>query len=124
MERKEWLEKMLAESQSQLEHTSGKGSLAIIPQEIRGWNWGAFFWGWLWGVSNKVWISLLTIIPFIGFIMLIVLGIKGNEWAWQKRRWDSIEHFKRTQSAWAWWGLGILVVYLGMLVGVIIFSSS
>jgi len=124
MERKEWLEKMLAESQSQLENTSGKGSLAIIPQEIRGWNWGAFFWGWLWGVSNKVWISLLTIIPFIGFIMLIVLGIKGNEWAWQKRRWDSIEHFKRTQSAWAWWGLGILVVYLGMLVGVIIFSSS
>jgi len=24
------------------ENTSGQGRLAVIPEEIRGWNWGAF----------------------------------------------------------------------------------
>jgi len=25
----------------------------------------------------------------------IVLGVKGSEWAWQQKRWDSVEHFRR-----------------------------
>ena len=102
----------------EMENTSGQGRLAIIPKEIRGWNWGAFFFGWLWGISNKVWISLLCLIPWVGFIMLIVLGMQGNEWAWRNKRWDSIEHFKRTQRTWAYWALAIFVlvviVYLFM----------
>ena len=91
------------------ENTSGQGSLAVIPPEIGGWNWGAFFFGWLWGIGNNVWIALLEFIPYVGIVMCFVLGAKGNEWAWQKKRWVSIEHFQRTQRTWAYWALGLFL---------------
>jgi hypothetical protein len=98
------------------ENTSGQGSAAIIPPEIRGWNWGAFFFGWLWGIGNNVWIALLEFIPWVGIVMSIVLGVKGNEWAWQKKRWDSIEHFKRTQRTWAYWALGLFLASIFLFI--------
>ena len=90
-----------------IENRSGMGNSASIPIEIRGWNWGAFFLTWIWGFSHGVWISLVCFIPLVNIVMPFVLGATGNEWAWQNRRWDSIEHFKRTQRRWAWWGLGV-----------------
>ena len=88
-------------------NTSGQAS-ATLPPELKGWNWGAFFLSWIWGIGNNVWISLLAFI--LGIIWMIVLGIKGNEWAWQHKRWDSIEHFKKTQRTWAKWGVGLFIV--------------
>ena len=61
-----------------------------IPAEIKNkFNWGAFFLGWLWGLFNKSYITLLQIpiafIPIIGPIINIGLAVwfgkKGNEWA-------------------------------------------
>lgn len=92
-----------------IENTSGMGSSASIPIEIKGWNWGAFFLSWIWGVSHSVWISLLCFVPIVNIVMIFVLGANGNEWAWQKKKWDSIEHFKRTQTTWALWGLGVFL---------------
>ena len=105
-----------------MENTSGQGRSAVIPKEIQGWNWGAFFFGWLWGISHRVWISLLSAIPYAGVIMLIVLGVKGNEWAWRNKRWDSIEHFKRTQRTWAYWALEIFL--LSVLLYYLVFLLS
>ena len=105
----------MAESQS--ENTSGQGKLAVIPKEIRGWNWGAFLWGGIWCIGNKAWIGLIGFIPGFAIPMYFVIGAKGNKWAWQKNKWDSIEHFKRTQRKWAWWGLGVWVV--GLVVGIL-----
>ncbi len=90
-------------------NTSGQGKNAVIPSEIKGWNWGAFFLGWIWGIGNSVWLALISIIPYVGFVMSIVLGVKGNEWAWKSKRWNSVEHFKNTQKTWAWVGLVIVV---------------
>jgi hypothetical protein len=73
---------------------------------------GGVFLSWIWGIGNNVWIALLALIPFVGFIMAIVLGIKGNEWAWRAKKWDNIEHFKRTQRTWSQWGIGIFLVYI------------
>jgi len=103
-----------------IENTSGQGNLAVIPPEIRGWNWGAFFLGIIWGIGNNVWIALLELIPFVGWVMIIVLGIKGNEWAWRNKRWNSVEHFKKTQRTWAKWGLAVFVVafLVGLIIGV------
>ena len=106
-----------------MENTSGQGKLAKIPIEITGWNWGAFLLSWIWGASNKVWISLLCLIPYVGFVMVFVLGVKGNEWAWRNKRWDSIEHFQRTQRAWAWWGIGIIIGGI-LLIATLIFISD
>ncbi len=103
-----------------LENTSGQGSLLQIPYEIRGWSWGAFFLTWIWGIFNGVWLSLLVFVPYIGWVMAIVLGIKGKEWAWENKRWDSIEHFKRIQRSWAIWGLVFSIAFWGVIFTIII----
>ncbi|MBD2361764.1 hypothetical protein H6G36_11315 [Anabaena minutissima FACHB-250] len=91
----------------------------LVPQEIKGWNWGAFLMGVFWSIGNKVWIGLLCFIPYIGFVMAIVLGIKGNEWAWKSRRWASVEAFKAHQRTWAIVSISLTVffVVIGFLIG-------
>ena len=93
-------------------NTSGQGKDAAMPDEIRGWNWGAFLMSWIWGIGNKVWISFLCFVPFANLIMIFVLGAKGNEWAWQSKTWNSIEHFKKTQRTWMLVGVGLLCASL------------
>lgn len=101
-----------------------------VPNEIKGWNWGAFFFSWIWGVCNGVyWPLVLIIINFIpyvgGLISLgatIVLGINGNEWAWKAKSWSSVAEFKRVQHNWAIavvWVLGISIA-IGFLAGILI----
>lgn len=95
--------------------------IAPIPNEVRRWNWGAFFLTWIWGIGNNVLISFLVWVPFLGLIMPVILGIKGGEWAWQKKRWDSIEHFQRVQRIWAWVGFGVFMWVVAMIVGALFF---
>jgi len=101
------------------QNTSGMGDSSIVPAEIKGWSWGAFFWTWIWSIFNNVWIGLLCLlpIPFLAFIMSIVLGINGREWAWRNKHWDSIDQFKSTQHKWALWGLiiPIAIIIMGIL---------
>lgn len=94
-----------------------------VPAEINSWNWGAFMFSWLWAVCNGVYWPLVIIVcgiipyvgPFIVFCISVLLGIKGNEWAWKSGRWNSVEHFKSVQHKWAvacLWVLGISVALL------------
>lgn len=76
-----------------------------LPPELRGFNWGAFFLNWVWGLFNRTPIALLTFVPFIGWFMPFVLGFKGNAWAWRNKRWESVEQFKTVQRRWAIAGL-------------------
>jgi len=104
-------------------NNSGCGGLfeasVPVPDEIKGWNWGAFLMPYLWPFTNKVWIGLLALVPQVGWFMGIALGAKGNEWAWKSRRWRSIEQFKAHQRGWTIAGLFIGVpmawVYTALL---------
>lgn len=99
---------------------SGKGDLSEFPQELKGWSWGAFMLGWIWGAFNSVWISFLVFIPFFNWVWVFVLGLKGKEWAWRKRQWESVEEFKRVQKKWNAWGLGFFIFNVViLLLGVI-----
>jgi hypothetical protein len=85
----------------------------LVPDGVAGWSWGAFMFNWLWAVFNKTWIGLLCIIPYIGLIFAIWLGIKGREMAWKNKKWDSLEHFNRVQRKWSLWSLlffGIAII--------------
>jgi len=93
-------------------NTSGQGRSAVVPEEIKKWNWGAFLLSLIWGIGNNVWIALLCLIPYVVFIMAFVLGAKGSEWAWQKKRWNSIEHFKNVQKKWAIAGLVLVIIVI------------
>jgi serine/threonine protein kinase len=96
-----------------------------VPEEILGWNWGAFLLPWVWLWTNQVWVGLFCFIPQVGWITTIALGAKGNEWAWKSRRWRSIEHFQAHQRGWAIAGLLIgAPVSMMLWVGALLFLKS
>lgn len=44
--------------------TSGQGRGAVVPEEIKGWNWGAVMMNWVWGLFNGTFIALaLSALP-------------------------------------------------------------
>jgi len=87
-----------------------------LPAEISGWNWGAFFLTWIWGIGNKSYISLWALIPFLNFIWMLVCGVKGNEWAWKNKQWSSIDEFHRVQRLWA----KSAIIIFGSLIGILL----
>jgi type II secretory pathway pseudopilin PulG len=91
-----------------------------IPEGIKGWSWGAFLLNWVWAIGNRTWIGLLAIIPYVGVIVAIWLGIKGREMAWKNRQWDSVEHFNRVQKKWSRWAVGLTLgsAILGILAAI------
>jgi hypothetical protein len=112
-------------------NSSGAGAGSFVPPEVKGWNWGGFLLTWIWGIGNNVWIALISLlgfIPWIGWLinltMRIILGIKGSEWAWQNKKWDSIDHFKRTQRTWMWWGVGVIVLEVLLAVSIVVLIIS
>ena len=92
-------------------NTSGQGKDSEIPIEIQGWNWGAFLLSWIWGIGNNTYRAFWVFFPFVNFFMIIALGLKGNEWAWRHRKWESVEHFKQVQRKWAKGGL----IFIGIM---------
>jgi len=79
---------------------SGRGDESRLPSELFGFNWGALLLNFVWGLSMKISWTWLHLVPIVGFVMPFVFWIRGNEWAWKYRRWDSIEHFKKVQEKW------------------------
>jgi hypothetical protein len=70
---------------------------------------------WLgWGIKNRTWVALWTLIPIVALPVMFVLGARGSEWAWRNRQWQSVEEFKRTQRSWSWYGLIVLILAAGL----------
>ena len=105
-------------------------ALVPVPPEVltAGFNWGAFWWTWIWGIAHNVWIALLAfVVPWP--VMNIILALKGNEWAWQNRRFASVQQFRDTQRAWALWGwvlagVGVLLTLLIILLWVFVIAAA
>jgi len=104
-----------------MENTSGLGQSSSVPEEIKGWSWGAFLFNWVWGIFNQTYIALLCLVPFVGVIMVFIVGFKGREWAWRNNKWESIDHFRSVQRKWsicaiAFFGLSLLLGFVALLV--------
>lgn len=101
------------------QNNSGMGKLYSMPDGVAGWSWGAFLLNWIWAIGNRSWFGLLAIVPFFGFVVALVLGVKGREWAWQNKRWDSVEHFNAVQRRWSIWGACLtLIPIIGIIAAV------
>lgn len=115
-------------------NNSGQGPQAAVPAEVLtgGFNWGAFFLHWIWGLGNKTYLTLVMFatllvcwIPVVGALaplgLCIWFGMKGNEWAWQNKQWESVEQFHSVQKTWAAWGLGLFIAsfVLGIVCGIL-----
>ena len=105
-----------------VENNSGGGRAITPPPGVAGWSWGAFLLNWIWSAPNKVWIGLFALLPYVGFLMAVYLGVKGRELAWRNKRWDGLDHFNRVQKRWSIWG-GVLVggsIVVGILAAIAI----
>jgi hypothetical protein len=56
--------------------------------------------------------------------MPFILGARGNEWAWQQKRWESIEAFQATQRRWRNAGIIVVSVAVGLSVVAVVASIS
>jgi hypothetical protein len=99
------------------QNTSGMGKDAVVPNEIRKFNVGAFLSPAIWGLGNRVYIgpsalvlalvvASMFVVPRWGALLQlpasVVVGMYGNVWAWKGRRWNGIEHFLSVQRRWIW----------------------
>lgn len=100
-------------------------------EELQKWNWGAFFFGCIWGICNGIYWPLILIftsfIPYVGWVISlcagVYLGINGTKLAWEAKLWNSWDSFARIQKKWAQavlWVLGISIL-VGFLIGVNIY---
>lgn len=98
------------------------GKNGPFPQELAHWNWGAFFMGWIWalGMSNVIGFLLCFFLNIIGSI---IVGVKGNEWAWSSRKFESVEQFKAVQHTWAVWGVVLFIISILISGGIILFTG-
>ncbi|NEQ72824.1 MAG: protein kinase [Okeania sp. SIO2C9] len=96
-----------------------------VPSEIIGWNWGAFFLPGLWCLTNHVWIGLIAWID-LSFVTLgmgwlltgIILGLKGNEWAWKSRKWKNVAEFRKHQRIWSI--ISLLLISSAVIIGILV----
>ena len=106
------------------------------PANLGRWSWGAFVLTWIWGIFNGCWwilliefgilfFSAITIwIPFVGFFSVILgigksvlYGVKGTEWAWRNRTWQSVADFEQTQATWN--KVGLIIFIIGLILSVL-----
>ncbi len=92
---------------------------------LHKWNWGAFFFGWIWGVGTGVFIALLSLIPVVGLVMPFYLGASGSRLAWKARYYQGgIEQFKKEQKTWAKWGVLYFVFYAALPIVLVALAIS
>ena len=118
-----------------------------VDREVDRWNWGAFYFGWIWGVFNKVYISLVQLVTnilafglsLIGLGIIaplftlaslgigIWLGVKGSRMAWNNGAYRNLEHFRNARHNWniaaaIVFGISILLVLISLLLFIDIIS--
>lgn len=67
------------DSVSKLDQQSNQASAPVnspmdrngLPPELKGFNWGAFVFTWIWGIGNRVWISLVFLMPLLLVLYII-----------------------------------------------------
>lgn len=102
-------------------NNSGQGKNIEVDSIIaKRFNWGAFLLGFIWGLFNKTYITLIVFIfcflpKSLEYILILMcsiwFGIKGNTWAWQNKHWESIEHFHSVQKKWAIVGIIPFIIF-------------
>ena len=112
-------------------NNSGQGPNSQVSDVVaKRFNWGAFFFNWIWCLIYKQYIMAIVIlvagfIPFLGLLVVIglqiYLGIKGNTWAWQAKHYKSVEEFHAIHKKWAIWG--VVLPLIGILVAGIIVTT-
>ena len=85
--------------------------------KLKRWSWGAFGFNALWGIAHKCYWPLLCCIPFFGVLWMFVCGFKGNEWAYERGEYDSIQDFENKEFGWEVAGIVMTILTLIFFIG-------
>lgn len=85
--------------------------MKYVPPEVKRFSWGAFWLVVPWAVAHRVWIGLLAMIPVVNVVMMIWLGFKGREMAWERARNITLEQFQRRQH---YWNIGAWIIVVAI----------
>lgn len=100
-----------------------------LPVQLKKFNIAAFGLSFIWGIANKVWITLLVIpisilgsffgLGIVTFVFLVYLGWNGNRLAWKagKHQLPELQNFLDRQKKWT--KATIVVLILSVIVGVL-----
>ena len=107
--------------------TFPSGNPVADLDRVKGWNWGAFMFSWIWAFAHNLG-AIAAIVLFIsflnmGFFASIFLGIVGNEYAWKSRHFESVEEFKDTQRKWSIAALLVFFFFI-LLFFVLVFAGA
>lgn len=120
------------------QNTSPVQPAAALQPNLSKWSWAAFCLGWLWGPFNGCWwilfvnilLGLLSIIPIVGLFVSvcalgwnILCGVKGTQWAWDNKKWSSVQDFEQTQNTWNKVALVLFMVSIFILLISLIFLA-
>lgn len=128
-------------------YSDNRHSSVQTERELGKWNWGAFYFGWIWGVFNKVYVSLVQLVvgilsfaltvmgfgiiaPIFGLINIgisIWLGVKGSQIAWDNGAYRNLEHFRSLRHNWnvaaaIVFGISIFIIIISLLLFIDIIS--
>ena len=104
-----------------------------LPADVaRKFNWGAFYFTWIWGLNHKAYITLLVFVlgcvPYLGSIahigFAIWIGTKGNQMAWDSGRFRSIDEMMECQRIWAKWALWVFIATFSLILIVFIIAAA
>ncbi len=107
-----------------------KGAISsnLQKNELYKFNWGAFFGTFIWGLFNRTYIALLIIPLFFTPAWLffgIILGIKGNEWAYKNKHYLSTEELHKNQRKQAiFWSITTPILSILAFVSLVVFLSA
>lgn len=110
----------------------GNADRVAASDEMHRFNWGAFFFNFIWAFFNGAYVQSFIYIgvvfflnifnPFIsslaGLGLCIWFGINGNEWAWKNKSWKSLDYFYLIQRRWAM----AILIYLITIIAFIFIS--
>lgn len=82
---------------------------------IIGWNWGACFFCLIWGIANKCYWSVLTLIPGASLIVSIVFGLFGSKWVYDNGAYESVEAFNGAMQSWNRAGIAYAILLAVLL---------
>jgi hypothetical protein len=85
------------------------------------WNWAAFVLCPIWSLGNGVYVGLLGAVPYLNLLVIPLVSIRGNSWAWSKNAWRDEAHFRSVQREWALWAIS---VYVAFLIAISLFGLS
>lgn len=93
-------------------------------EPVKGWNWGAFMFTYVWGIGNSAYLTLLVFVPLLNLIWPFVCGFKGNEWALNSGTFQTVEEFNAAQKTWNKAGLVMFIVMLAFIALYFLFGAA